>query len=97
MTKAQLAALVAERTGLTKRQANEVVDVVFGIITEALTKEQNAEPVNIAGFGKFVVKVRPRRTVRNPQTGETIEKPETKVLAFRPAKQLKEAVAGTGK
>ncbi|MCS7188120.1 MAG: HU family DNA-binding protein, partial [Armatimonadota bacterium] len=32
MTKAQLAALVAERTGLTKRQANEVVDVVFGII-----------------------------------------------------------------
>ncbi len=93
MTKAQLVAQVAERTGLSKRQASEVVDAVFSIITESLTKKGGAEPVNIAGFGKFVVKVRPRRIVRNPQTGETTEKPETKVPAFRPAKQLKEAIA----
>jgi DNA-binding protein HU-beta len=94
MTKAQLAAKVAERTGLTKKQANEVVDAVFSIITEVLTKKRNAEPVNIAGFGKFVVKERPKRIVRNPRTGETVEKPATRVPAFRPAKQLKEAVAG---
>jgi DNA-binding protein HU-beta len=94
MTKAQLAAQVAERTGLTKKQANEVVDAVFSIITEVLTKKETAEPVNIAGFGKFVVKERPKRVVRNPRTGETVEKPATRVPAFRPAKQLKEAVAG---
>lgn len=93
MTKAQLAAKVAERTGLTKKQANEVVDVVFDIITEVLTKKRNAEPVNIAGFGKFVVKERPERVVRNPRTGETVKKPATRIPAFRPAKQLKEAVA----
>ena len=94
MTKAQLVAKVAERTGLSKKQASEVVDAVFGIITETLTKKRNAEPVNIAGFGRFVVKQRPKRIVRNPRTGEQVEKPATRVLAFRPAKQLKEAVAG---
>lgn len=94
MTKAQLAVKVAERTGLTKKQANEVVDTVFGIIAETIARKRNAEPVNIAGFGKFVAKQRPKRVVRNPQTGETIEKPATRVPAFRPAKQLKQAVAG---
>ncbi len=94
MTKAQLAAKVAERTGLSKKQANEVVDAVFSIIVETLSKKHNAEPVNIAGFGRFVVKQRPKRIVRNPRTGEQVEKPATRVPAFRPAKQLKEAVAG---
>ncbi|MGQ9463284.1 MAG: HU family DNA-binding protein [Candidatus Fervidibacter sp.] len=94
MTKAQLAAEVAKKTGLTKKQAADVVDAVFNTIVEVLTRKRNSEPVNIAGFGKFVVKVRPKRVVRNPRTGETIEKPETKLPAFRPAKQLKEAVAG---
>ncbi len=94
MTKAQLAAKVAERTGLTKKQASEVVEAVFSIITEVLAKKRNSEPVNIAGFGKFVVKQRPKRVVRNPRTGETVEKPATRIPAFRPAKQLKEVVAG---
>ncbi len=93
MTKAQLAAKVAERTGLTKKQASEVVEAVFSIITEVLAKKRNSEPVNIAGFGKFVVKQRPKRVVRNPRTGETVEKPATRIPAFRPAKQLKEVVA----
>ncbi|MER3501724.1 MAG: hypothetical protein C4295_09715 [Candidatus Fervidibacterota bacterium] len=94
MTKAQLSAKVAERTGLTKKQASEVVEAVFSIITEVLAKKRNSEPVNIAGFGKFVVKQRPKRVVRNPRTGETVEKPATRIPAFRPAKQLKEVVAG---
>ncbi|MFN3421949.1 MAG: HU family DNA-binding protein, partial [Armatimonadota bacterium] len=64
MTKAQLAAQVAAKTGLTKKQAIKVIDAVFSIIAEMLTKKQNSEPVNIVGFGKFTVKVRAKRTAR---------------------------------
>ncbi len=94
MTKAQLAAKVAERTGLTKKQANEVVEAVFRIIAETIAKKRNAEAVNISGFGRFAVRHRPKRIVRNPRTGEQVEKPATRVPVFRPAKQLKELVAG---
>lgn len=93
MNKAQLAAKVAERTGLTKKQATEVVTVVFDIIRETLARKRNAEPVNIAGFGKFAVKERKKRKVRNPRTGEVIEKPATRVPTFRPSRELKQAVA----
>ncbi|MFN4179727.1 MAG: HU family DNA-binding protein [Armatimonadota bacterium] len=82
MTKAQLAAQVAARTGLTKKQASKVIDAVFSIITEMLTKKQNPEPINIVGFGKFMVRVRTKRTARKPKTGETV-----KGRVRRPSKQ----------
>lgn len=93
MTKAQLAEKVAEKTGLTKKQANKAVDAVFSIITAAISKKPDAEPVSIPGFGKFAVRQRPERTVRNPRTGEPIEKPATIVPVFRAASALKRAVA----
>ncbi|GBC98682.1 DNA-binding protein HU [bacterium HR17] len=95
MTKAQLVSKVAERTGLTRKQVLQVVDTLFGVITETLSKKRNTEPVNITGFGRFAVRQRPARVVRNPRTGETMRKPASRVPVFRPAKQLKQAVSGS--
>ncbi len=92
MTKAQLIAAVVEKTGMTKRQATDAVDAIFTIITETIKTGGTQGVVNIAGFGKFYVRQRPARTVRNPRTGEEIRKPATRVPVFRPAKTLREAV-----
>ena len=94
MTKAQLVAKVAERTGLPKKQVAQVVETVVAVITETLSKKRNTEVINITGFGRFAVRQRPARTVRNPRTGEVVQKPPSRVPVFRPAKQLKQAVSG---
>ncbi|MCS7225267.1 MAG: HU family DNA-binding protein [Armatimonadetes bacterium] len=92
MTKAELIRAVVQKTGLGKKEAASAVDAVFATITETIKKGGKKGVVNIAGFGKFAVRHRPARTVRNPRTGEEIRKPATKVPVFRPSKTLKEAV-----
>lgn len=88
MVKADLVAKVAE-TGITKKQAGEVVDAVISAIKDALAK---GEKVSLVGFGTFSVKERAAREGRNPRTGKKIKIPKKKVPVFKPGKELKEAV-----
>lgn len=88
MVKADLVAKVAE-TGITKKQAGEVVDAVISAIKDALAK---GEKVSLIGFGTFSVKERAAREGRNPRTGKKIKIPKKKVPVFKPGKELKDSV-----
>ncbi|KRN03658.1 MULTISPECIES: HU family DNA-binding protein [Holzapfeliella] len=87
--KAELISSVAEKANITKKEATTAVDAVFNSIVEDLSKE---EKVQLIGFGTFEVRTRSARKGRNPQTGEEITIPESKVPAFKPGKALKDAV-----
>jgi DNA-binding protein HU-beta len=89
MNKSDLIEEVAARTNMTKTNANESVSALLDTVTEALAK---GTKVNIPGFGSFEVGERQARDGRNPQTGEKIRIPASKVVKFKTAKQLKEAV-----
>ena len=90
MNKTELIAAVAAKTGLTKKDAEKVVNATIDSITESLV---NGDKVNVSGFGIFEVKTREARVGRNPRTKETIEIPATKLPAFKASKTLKDAVA----
>ncbi len=89
MNKTELIAKVAEVTEMTKKEATQSVEAVLSVITEAL---RSGDKVQLIGFGNFEVRNRAARKGRNPQTGEEIDIPASKVPAFRPGKQLKEMV-----
>lgn len=89
MNKANLVEKIHSHLGGTKVQAEEVVDMVFNTVTEAM---KSGDEVSIAGFGIFSAKQRAARTARNPKTGESIQVPAMKVPKFRAAKALKDAV-----
>lgn len=89
MNKTELVAQVAEKTEKTKKEATLFVDAVFDAIAGALG---SGDKVQLIGFGNFEVRERSARKGRNPQTGEEIEIAASKVPAFKPGKQLKDAV-----
>jgi DNA-binding protein HU-beta len=91
LNKTELVSSVAEKSELTKKDAEKAVSAVFASIEEALAK---GEKVQLVGFGTFEVRERKARTGRNPQTGEEIQIPAAKVPAFKAGKALKEAVEG---
>ncbi|MCL6577666.1 HU family DNA-binding protein [Kyrpidia sp.] len=88
MTKQDLIAKVAEKSGLSKKDSAKAVDALFESISEALA---SGDKVSLTGFGVFEVRERAARTARNPQTGEPIEVPASKAPAFKAGKGLKEA------
>ena len=88
ITKKDLAEMVSEKLGCTKKDATEVINDLFDTITNTIKK---GDVVDVAGFGKFVLKVRKARTGINPATGEKIEIAAAKAPGFRAAKALKEA------
>ncbi len=90
MNKTELIAAVAAKTGLTKKDAEKVVNATLDTITESLVK---GDKVNVSGFGIFEVKAREARVGRNPRTKETITIPATKLPAFKASKTLKDAIA----
>ncbi|MBD1373960.1 HU family DNA-binding protein [Hazenella sp. IB182357] len=89
MNKPQLVAQVAEETGMTKADAAKAVKVIFNSITKGLVEDGK---VTLIGFGNFEVKDRAARKGRNPQTGEEIEIPASKVPSFKAGKALKDSV-----
>ncbi len=89
MNKTELVNAVAEAAELSKKDATKAVEAVFDTILNAL---KNGDKVQLIGFGNFEVRERAARKGRNPQTGEEIEIPASKVPAFKPGKALKEAV-----
>lgn len=89
MTKQELVRNIATKSGLTKKDAEGVLNVVLEEISNAL---KAGEKVQLIGFGTFETRKRSPRIGRNPQTGETIQIPEMNVPAFRAGNKLKEAV-----
>lgn len=90
MKKAELAAVVAEKAGLTKKDADKAISAVVEAVTEALAK---GDKVQLVGFGTFEVRERSARTGLNPRTKETIQIPASKQPAFKAGQALKDAVA----
>ena len=90
MTKIELIAAVAAKTGRTKKDAERVVNATVETITETLVK---GEKVQISGFGNFEVKAREARIGRNPRTKEEIKIPATKLPAFKASKTLKDLIS----
>lgn len=89
MTKAELINQIAEKSELTKKDAEKAFSAVVSTITEALVK---GDKVQIVGFGTFEVRDRKEKQSKNPQTGETITVPAKKAPAFKAGKALKDAV-----
>ena len=90
MNKIELIAAVAEKSGMTKKDAEKALSAVVETLTEALVK---GEKVTLGGFGSFETKTREARIGRNPKTKETIEIPATTVPTFKAGTALKNAVA----
>jgi len=88
MNKAQLVETIAAQTS-TKKEAQQIVDTIWDTIKGSLQKK---EDVAISGFGTFKVKQTKARQGRNPKTGETIQIPAKRKVAFRAAKDLKESI-----
>ena len=89
MNKRELVTALAEKTGVSKKDTEQVLNAFFSTVQETL--KQN-DKVQIPGFGSFEVRERAARTGRNPHTGETIEIAAAKVPAFKPGKVLKDAI-----
>ena len=91
MTKKELISAIAEKTEMTKKDTELMVNTLIETVSESLV---NGEEVAISGFGNFSVKERAERTGRNPQTGEAITIAASKVPAFKASKTLKDAIKG---
>ena len=89
MTKAQLVSLVAEKAGVTKATASEILETIAG--TAVAETKKNGQFI-IPGIGKTVKSNRKARVGRNPQTGAAIKIPAKTVVKFRVAKAFKDAV-----
>lgn len=87
MNKTTFVAAVAEKAGLTQKQADAALNGVLDTIIEELKK---GEKVQLTGFGTFEVRERAAREGRNPATGESIKIPASKVPAFKVGRKLKE-------
>ncbi len=90
MNKTELIASVAEKSGLTKKDAERVINATFETITASLAE---GNKVQLSGFGIFEVKTREARVGRNPRTKETIQIPASRQPAFKASKALKDIVA----
>jgi DNA-binding protein HU-beta len=89
MNKAELAAKLAEDAGITKTQANAVLDSFTETVAKTLKK---GDKVTLVGFGTFSVSKRAARTGRNPQTGATIKIKAKKVAKFKAGATLAEKI-----
>lgn len=90
MKKSELIDAVAERSGQSKAAVTAVLDALADVTAGALKEGQ---ALTLPGLSKFEVRERGARTVRNPQTGATMEKPATRVVTVKPVKSIKDAVA----
>ena len=89
MTKAEMIVAVAEKTGMTKKDADKAVSAVLETITETLKK---GDKITLTGFGSFEIKTRAAHAGINPKTKAPITIAECKVPVFKAGKALKESV-----
>lgn len=91
LTKAELIDSVYEKVGFSKKEAADLVELVFENMKEELCK---GDSIKISGFGKFRVRQKKSRMGRNPQTGEAMEISARKVLTFTPSRILRDGING---
>ena len=89
MNKGELVGAVAQRSGLSREEANRAIDSTFAAIADSLRR---GDGVKIVGFGSFTVIERAAAAARNPRTGTAVMVPALKAPRFRPGLPLKEAV-----
>lgn len=90
MNKVELITQIAEKSGLSKKDAEKALAATVDAITEAVSA---GDKVQLVGFGSFEVKQREARVGRNPKTKEAIEIPATRVPVFKAGRALKDAVS----
>ncbi len=91
LTKAELIDSVYEKVGFSKKEAADLVELVFETIKEELCK---GGVIKISGFGKFRVRAKKSRMGRNPQTGQAMVISARKVLTFTPSRILRDGING---
>ena len=89
MNKAELVSAIAEKTGLSRKDAEAAVKAFTEVVQEELKKGQK---VQLVGFGTFEVSERAERMGRNPATGKEMKIPASKAPRFKPGKALKDAI-----
>jgi len=89
MNKSELSKALAEKLSTTNKNAEETVEAMLDLMTEALKKEGK---VALSGFGTFELKERSEREGRNPLTGEAMHIDARNAVVFRSGKNLKEKV-----
>lgn len=91
ITKADIVEKVYQKIGFSKKEASELVEMVFN---ELKTVVCEGGKVKISGFGNFIVRSKNERVGRNPQTGEQMKISARRVLTFRPSQVLKAVLNG---
>jgi len=91
VTKAEIAKVVHERVGLSKKESGQIVDVVLDVVRRAL---EQGEDVKLSGFGHFMVRNKRPRRGRNPKTGDEITISSRRIVTFRASQLLKNQVLG---
>lgn len=89
MTKKELAEVIHQKIGLSKRESAEIVEFFFDMIKEQLSK---GEGIKMPRFGSFRIQERKSRKGRNPATGDSIEIEKRKAVVFKPSRFLREAL-----
>ena len=89
MTKAELVAVIAEKAGFSKKDAEVALGATIDAITDSLKK---GEKISLVGFGTFEVRNKAARTGKNPRTGEVVEIAACKAPKFKAGKALKDSI-----
>lgn len=87
MTKAEIAQVIHDRVGLSKKESGQIVEAVLDEVKKAL---EQGEDVKISGFGHFMVRDKHARRGRNPKTGDDITISSRRVVTFRASQILKQ-------
>lgn len=89
LTKADIVERVYKEAGFSKKEAADMVDLIFKVIKDTLSR---GEKVKISGFGNFSIRDKATRVGRNPQTGDAMDISARRVLTFKPSQVLKEDI-----
>ena len=89
MNKSELIQAMAEKAGMTQKDAGACLDAMLEVVTDTMVK---GDKVQLVGFGSFETKQRAGRTGRNPKTKEAIQIPAATVPVFKAGKALKDAL-----
>ena len=89
MTKADLVDRIFEKIGLSKKEALEIIEILFDTMKQTFVE---GESVKVSGFGTFNVRQKMARRGRNPKTGDDLEITPRKVITFRASNELKSGI-----
>lgn len=89
MNKTELVATIAEKSEISKKDAERALNAFTDTVSDAL---REGDKIQLVGFGTFEVSERAERTGRNPQSGETMVIPASKIPKFKAGKALKDVI-----